>query len=210
MADDFKNLTKEERSIIIKHLKFYQSLESGKRSPTTKAQKHFVDVCRGDATPKTIHEIAYAKFIGLYSTKNSPDKMNDNNSEWEMKLKALQNSLENNKIKYDGRFKKKSAQKKAFNPKKNPKAKKSEKSFQNTLAQYSYAIKSDQQIKTEILEKAKNRSGLAEYYEMKMSERQSEIPEYEEGYPKPDWFTDEDWKKMKRQDYADMKKHHRD
>lgn len=31
------------------------------------------------------------------------------------------------------------------------------------------------------------------------------IPEYEEGLPKPGWFTDEDWKKMRKGDYADMK-----
>lgn len=31
------------------------------------------------------------------------------------------------------------------------------------------------------------------------------IPEYEEGLPKPGWFTDEDWTKMRKRDYADMK-----
>jgi uncharacterized protein YifE (UPF0438 family) len=30
------------------------------------------------------------------------------------------------------------------------------------------------------------------------------IPEYEEGYPRSDWFTDDDWKKMRRQDFVDM------
>jgi|GEM_PF-2399651 len=33
----------------------------------------------------------------------------------------------------------------------------------------------------------------------------SAIPEYEDGLPKPGWFTDEDWKKMRKGDYADMK-----
>ena len=43
-----------------------------------------------------------------------------------------------------------------------------------------------------------------------MANAKSKIPEYEEGCPKPGWFTDDDWKKMRSQDYADMKKHHRD
>ena len=36
------------------------------------------------------------------------------------------------------------------------------------------------------------------------------IPEYEEGTPKPGWFTDDDLKKMRKQDYADMKNNHRE
>jgi uncharacterized protein YifE (UPF0438 family) len=69
MADDLKEVTKEERSLIIKHHKFYQSLETGQRSPTTIEQKHFVDVCRGYAQPKTEHEILYSKFIVHRLTK---------------------------------------------------------------------------------------------------------------------------------------------
>jgi len=30
------------------------------------------------------------------------------------------------------------------------------------------------------------------------------IPEYEEGYPRPGWFTDEDWRKLRAHDYADL------
>jgi uncharacterized protein YifE (UPF0438 family) len=33
---------------------------------------------------------------------------------------------------------------------------------------------------------------------------QQDIPEYEEGYPRPGWFTDEDWKKKRGQDFAEM------
>jgi uncharacterized protein YifE (UPF0438 family) len=29
------------------------------------------------------------------------------------------------------------------------------------------------------------------------SERSTDIPEFEEGYPRPGWFTDEDWKKLR-------------
>jgi uncharacterized protein YifE (UPF0438 family) len=36
-------------------------------------------------------------------------------------------------------------------------------------------------------------------------ESESGIPEYEEGTPRPGWFTDEDWEKMRAADYADMK-----
>ncbi len=39
---------------------------------------------------------------------------------------------------------------------------------------------------------------------------QTEISEYEEGYPRPHWFTDEDWKKVRSQDFTDMRRRHRE
>jgi hypothetical protein len=36
------------------------------------------------------------------------------------------------------------------------------------------------------------------------------IPDYEEGYPRPGWFTDEDWEKMRSQDFAAIKKNHKE
>jgi len=47
-----------------------------------------------------------------------------------------------------------------------------------------------------------------EQYEKR--EARTGIPEYEEGYPRPDWFTDDDWKKMRRQDFVDMNQRRRE
>ncbi len=38
----------------------------------------------------------------------------------------------------------------------------------------------------------------------RMKKSQSGIPEYEEGTPRPGWFTDEDLEKMRAADYEDM------
>lgn len=39
--------------------------------------------------------------------------------------------------------------------------------------------------------------------------KQDSIPLYEEGYPTPGWFTDEDWEKLRKRDFADMNERHR-
>lgn len=39
---------------------------------------------------------------------------------------------------------------------------------------------------------------------------EGELPDYEEGYPNADWFTDADWKKLRSREYADMKRRHRE
>jgi hypothetical protein len=87
MADNQKNLTEEERLLILKHLEFYQSLETGERSPTTEDQKHFVDVCQGHAKPKTEHEIAYAKFKRIYDTKKDSKILKNIELDWAIKRK---------------------------------------------------------------------------------------------------------------------------
>ena len=38
----------------------------------------------------------------------------------------------------------------------------------------------------------------------------NDLPEYETGYPRPDWFTDDDWKKLRRQNFADMNQRRRE
>ena len=231
MADNQKNLTKEERLLILKHLKFYQSLETGQRPPTTAEQKHFVNVCHGQAKPKTEHEIVYSKFIGIYTPKTNDKIFENKNSEWEGKLQRLQEALENNKIKairfskgksFKNReidfkreqpldkFDRKISKSHIPHDKQKKKIQNKDSSIEKIIFTTKASIKSEQEMKKEILEKAKNRSGLTKYYKKRISNSKSDISEYEEGYPKPGWFTDEDWKKMRSQDYADMKKHHRE
>ena len=52
-------LSQTERELLSRYYNFYLSLADGSRSPTTKAQRHFVAVCQGDAEPTTVHESAY-------------------------------------------------------------------------------------------------------------------------------------------------------
>jgi uncharacterized protein YifE (UPF0438 family) len=204
-----EKLTKEERLLIKRFGKFYKSLETGERLPTSEAQKHFVEVCMCNALPETEHEIAYAKFIGIYPKRESYKITNKDKSRWERNLQGLQEAFENNQIrstpkskrKPSRRFQSNKAKKKTVREKDNTTKKKISKnqSIQN--------LKCPEEIRNEILKKAKNRSSLKNYY---IRRPKRGISEYEEGSPKPGWFTDDDWKKMRKQDYADMKKHHRE
>lgn len=47
------------RNLILRNLDFYRGLDDGSLTPSTEAQQHFVEVCRGHAEPQTDHEIAY-------------------------------------------------------------------------------------------------------------------------------------------------------
>lgn len=51
-----------DRRLLVANYEFYRSLDTGRRSPTTPAQLHFVAVCRGTAAPETEHERAYTRF----------------------------------------------------------------------------------------------------------------------------------------------------
>lgn len=51
-----------DRRLLDRNLKFYRSLDEGSRKPETPAQQHFVKVCRGQAHPRTQHEIAYSRY----------------------------------------------------------------------------------------------------------------------------------------------------
>jgi hypothetical protein len=51
-----------DRKLLIAHHAFYHALDTGGRVPTTSAQRHFVAVCRGTASPETEHELAYVRF----------------------------------------------------------------------------------------------------------------------------------------------------
>ena len=54
--------TLREKELLDKHLHFYEELDFGSCKPTTKAQQHFVSVCRGYVKPRTAHENAYVKY----------------------------------------------------------------------------------------------------------------------------------------------------
>src|SRR6185369_9114005 len=55
--------TFEERELLRRHFAFYRALETGQRSPSSVAQKHFAAVCEGRVKAETTHEVAYAKYM---------------------------------------------------------------------------------------------------------------------------------------------------
>jgi Prokaryotic dksA/traR C4-type zinc finger len=55
-------ISDHDRTLLNAHYRFYRSLDTGERRPSTLAQRHFVAVCRDSATPETDHEHAYARF----------------------------------------------------------------------------------------------------------------------------------------------------
>ncbi len=54
-------LTDEEKKLLSEYEPFYRALEEGSYKPTTKAQKRFISVCKGLASPSTPHEIVWLK-----------------------------------------------------------------------------------------------------------------------------------------------------
>ena len=66
-----------DRRLIERYLKLYLSLDQGTRNPDTPAQGHFVSVCRGEASPRTQHEIAYTKYLRVRLAKKPQKKTRD-------------------------------------------------------------------------------------------------------------------------------------
>ena len=62
MTISSKGLTPRESALINKYIQFYSALADGRRSPTTGAHQHFIEVCKGTAAPETPHEVAFVKF----------------------------------------------------------------------------------------------------------------------------------------------------
>ena len=64
-GDPLLALADADQELLRQHLAFYQSLETGTRTPSTEAQKHFVAVCEGRKEARTPHEVAYVKYMRL-------------------------------------------------------------------------------------------------------------------------------------------------
>jgi uncharacterized protein YifE (UPF0438 family) len=65
MSESRSGFTPQEKVLLYQYYEFYRALETGKRKPSTAAQKHFVAVCQGRAKAETLHEKAYAKYMQL-------------------------------------------------------------------------------------------------------------------------------------------------
>ena len=68
-----EDLTAKENELLRKNLEFYDSLDSGERTPVTKSQKQFVRVCKGLEEAKTDDEIAYEKYKKAFRFKTKRD-----------------------------------------------------------------------------------------------------------------------------------------
>ena len=55
-------LTLADAELLVKHINGLRRLESGELKPKTEAQKHFIRVCHGEATPNTPYEFAYLRW----------------------------------------------------------------------------------------------------------------------------------------------------
>jgi uncharacterized protein YifE (UPF0438 family) len=51
-----------EQKALRQCLESYVELETGQSTPVTAAERHFIEVCRGNAEPDTDHENAYLKY----------------------------------------------------------------------------------------------------------------------------------------------------
>ena len=213
-----QNLTKNEKRLIEKYLYFYESLDKGIRTPNTKAQEHFIQVCRKEKVAKTEHEIAYSKYIGTYKRN---DKKSINRKKIDLKqLAELENALNENQIKVRNCVKRNSSKVGLSSPKK----KKSPDRYSHSPNKSPKIIRNDfdepknidplppTEIEKEaILNKAMERQKNMDFeISLLMKKKRDHVPEYEEGTPRPGWFTDDDWKKMRKQDYAAMKKIHKE
>jgi uncharacterized protein YifE (UPF0438 family) len=69
MSKPFLRLTQKEKVLLQKYYEFYRALETGTHQPATEAQSHFVAVCRGHAKARTVHEIAYAKYLRIRAVR---------------------------------------------------------------------------------------------------------------------------------------------
>jgi uncharacterized protein YifE (UPF0438 family) len=120
MADDQPpvEFDEQEKELLRKYFRFYESLSSGARTPSTPAQVHFVSVCQGRAGISTEHERAWMKH---------------------KKLEAWERAHEQRRL-----------------------------------------------------------------------DEQRLVPETEEGIPTAGWFTDEDWKKLRAADFADLNARNRE
>jgi uncharacterized protein YifE (UPF0438 family) len=58
---DYFELSEDELVLLEKNLSLLKELDNGRIFPRTIEEKHFVDVCKGKAEPKTLEEIAYIK-----------------------------------------------------------------------------------------------------------------------------------------------------
>ena len=192
-----------EKELINKYLQFYESLDQGTRIADTDAQMDFIAVCRKEKKPTTEHEIAYSKYIGIYTSETETETAITHE-----KLLAIQDSLNDNQIRPQHNSKEELKKHNNKNRKECSKKNVNKKDIKIGIVEAIQEPIDERQI---LLNDAIKRSmNYDSSISALVNSNRSPIPDYEEGYPRPGWFTDEDWKKMRSQDYAAMKKNHKD
>jgi uncharacterized protein YifE (UPF0438 family) len=70
MSESRPSFTQQEKVLLYKYFEFYRALETGKRKPSSAAQRHFVAVCQGRASAETVHEKTYIKYMQVRKTRH--------------------------------------------------------------------------------------------------------------------------------------------
>lgn len=65
----YGEFTREEASFLHSYGRQMQALEKGEKKPSSKAEKQFVAVCRGDRNPETVLEKAWVKYLDRLNRK---------------------------------------------------------------------------------------------------------------------------------------------
>lgn len=202
----FELLGPEHRALVEKHYRFYRSLEIGAREPRNRDQERFVDVCKGRVLPKTDHERAYAEHLCnrrafRVSLENKSLVLNKQTSLPSKGRERPKPSLKSNTRSVSTPRPQSSEVKKKVSQKSNPTPPATKVPTADQARKAREQREQREKIQREMaMERARQREKQSE----------NEIPDYEEGYARPGWISDDDYKKMRRQDFADMKKNHRD
>jgi len=182
-------LTNYERQLLEKHKDFYEDLNHGRRKPTTEAQKHFLLVCRGQAPPETEHEFAYMHFLMQEEANSVAQQRYEQYHKPDRILKSRM----------------------AEPPPLTYKEKLVQKRYQEALEkqkEHEMRIKRSETATPSIEKKKLDHEAYLAALERKR-ERDHQtggIPEYEEGAPRSEFGTRDEYKKMRGRDFSDIRK----
>ena len=178
-------LTDKEQALIKRHLRFYKDLDTGNREPTTPEQRRFVKVCRGQAAPKSEHEIAYMKF-------RSSRLMDTKKSGRDRKATRPRTSLPHGANRHTHSVAPNPEPKRVVPERINVTA------LRRQIEAEQRAKEREEEKRREAVVKAKRRDRIGQLDDTrKVGPAQKEssaddIPEYEDGFPTPSWYLGRD------------------
>jgi uncharacterized protein YifE (UPF0438 family) len=171
-----KLFTDRDRELLKRWIKFYLSLDAGERAPTTTEQVHFVQVCRGQREPKTDHEKAYLKLKLMLESDLQ-------------RRAARQKSADSTKVTEvaHSEMRHGSARPAAAAPA----------DGSSKLREILDGMSSTEGTRSrDVPERRRKRRRRPE--SLSPSPPDPAIPEFEDGMPRPGWFSDEGWNAMRR------------
>ena len=179
-------LTEHDLELLEKYGDFYRSLYHGTRTPTTPAQAHFVDVCRGRAQPETMHEKAYITAMTLAGAFPKREETH-RNAKQTARLTPPPSASKKRRT-----SKKPKQSKKGRPPPTLPIVRVSRQQPHDSEQRQRMAREAMRQ--RTVVEASRVHSHRENLLQPQLTERG--IPEHEEGFPQAGWFTDEDYRKL--------------